>query len=113
MTDSFTHGFFVPTELPKQKGIGNLSTVKQRLKRTFDAFYVCAICKEIPPTYATSLRFRDGIGQRFTVPAEKTGRSKAFHILETQKHLDDLEDIYIAEQRPADLRAGVPALSAW
>lgn len=57
--------------------------------------------------YATSLRLPDDIGRRLTELAERTGRSKTFYILEAiREHLDDLEDIYIAEQRLADLRAG-------
>lgn len=57
--------------------------------------------------YATSLRLPDDIGNRLTALAEKTGRSKTFYILEAiREHLDDLEDIYIAEQRLADIRAG-------
>lgn len=57
--------------------------------------------------YATSLRLPDDIGHRLAELAERTGRSKTFYILEAiREHLDDLEDIYIAEQRLADLRAG-------
>ena len=57
--------------------------------------------------YATSLRLPDDIGHSLTELAERTGRSKTFYILEAlREHLDDLEDIYIAEQRLADLRAG-------
>lgn len=57
--------------------------------------------------HATSLRLPDDIGHRLTELAERTGRSKTFYILEAlREHLDDLEDIYIAEQRLADLRAG-------
>lgn len=57
--------------------------------------------------YATSLRLPDDIGRRLTELAERTGRSKTFYILEAiREHLDELEDIYIAEQRLADLRAG-------
>lgn len=57
--------------------------------------------------HATSLRLPDDIGQRLAALAERTGRSKTFYILEAiREHLDELEDIYIAEQRLADLRAG-------
>ena len=57
--------------------------------------------------YATSLRLPDDIGHRLTELAERTGRSKTFYILEAiREHLDDLEDIYISEQRLADIRAG-------
>ncbi len=57
--------------------------------------------------YATSLRLPDDIGNRLAKLAEKTGRSKTFYIIEAiREHLDDLEDIYMAEQRLADIRAG-------
>ena len=57
--------------------------------------------------YATSLRLPDDIGKRLTELAKRTGRSKTYYILEAiREHLDDLEDIYIAEQRLADLKAG-------
>ena len=37
----------------------------------------------------------------------KTGRSKTFYMLEAiRDHLDDLEDLYLAEQRLIDIRAG-------
>lgn len=57
--------------------------------------------------YATSLRLPDDIGKRLTELAKRTGRSKTYYILEAiREHLDDLEDLYIAEQRLADIRAG-------
>lgn len=57
--------------------------------------------------HATSLRLPDDIGRRLTALAERTGRSRTFYILEAiREHLDDLEDIYLAEQRLTDLRAG-------
>lgn len=57
--------------------------------------------------HATSLRLPDDIDHRLTELAERTGRSKTFYILEAiREHLDDLEDIYISEQRLADLCAG-------
>lgn len=57
--------------------------------------------------HATSLRLPDDIGQRLNALAAQTGRSKTFYILEAiRTHLEDLEDVYIAEQRLSDLRAG-------
>lgn len=57
--------------------------------------------------YATSLRLPDDIGERLNSLSERTGRSKTFYILEAlREHLDDIEDVYIAEQRLADIRAG-------
>lgn len=57
--------------------------------------------------FATSLRLPDDIGQRLTELAKKTGRSKTFYILEAiREHLDDLEDIYIAEATLERIRRG-------
>ena len=57
--------------------------------------------------HATSLRLPDELGERINILARETGRSKTFYILEAiQKHLDDLEDIYLAEKRISDIRAG-------
>lgn len=57
--------------------------------------------------HATSIRLPDEIGQRLDDLARYTGRSKTFYILEAiREHLDDLEDIYMAEKRLADIRAG-------
>jgi len=56
--------------------------------------------------HATSLRLPDDIGQRLHALSQRTGRTKTFYIIEAVKeHLDKIEDIYIAEQRLADLRA--------
>jgi RHH-type rel operon transcriptional repressor/antitoxin RelB len=55
----------------------------------------------------TSVRLPEEIEQRLNVLAAETGRSKAFYIREAiQEHLDVLEDIYLAEQRLADIKAG-------
>ena len=47
---------------------------------------------------------------RLTALAKATGRTKAFYvrqaIQEHLEHLDDLEDIYLAERRLEDIRAG-------
>ena len=56
---------------------------------------------------AVSLRLPDDISRRLQQLADRTGRSKTFYMIEAiQEHLDDLEDLYIAEQRLLDLRAG-------
>ena len=40
-------------------------------------------------------------------PAAFAGRSRTFYILAAiREHLDDLEDVYLAEQRLVDLRLG-------
>ena len=54
-----------------------------------------------------ALRLPDEVSQRLTRLAELTGRSKTFYMIEAIKeHLDDLEDLYLAEQRLIDERAG-------
>ena len=56
---------------------------------------------------SVSLRLPVDLNQRLSHLAEQTGRSKTFYMLEAiQKHLDDLEDLYLAEQRLLDVRAG-------
>ena len=54
-----------------------------------------------------SLRLPSDLSQRLSNLAEQTGRSKTFYMLEAIKqHLDDLEDLYLAEQRLLDVCAG-------
>ena len=54
-----------------------------------------------------ALRLPPEIEQRLDALSKLTGRSKSYYAREAiMEHLDDLEDIYLAEQRLADLRAG-------
>ena len=56
---------------------------------------------------AVSLRLPDDLNIRLSNLADKTVRSKTFYMLEAiRDHLDDLEDLYLAEQRLIDVRAG-------
>ena len=56
---------------------------------------------------AASLRLPDDLNIRLSNLADKTGRSKTFYMLEAiRDHLDDLEDLYLAELRLIDVRAG-------
>lgn len=56
---------------------------------------------------SVSLRLPDDLSQRLSSLAEQTGRSKTFYMLEAIKqHIDDLEDLYLAEQRLLAVRAG-------
>ena len=56
---------------------------------------------------AVSLRLPEDVSRRLQRLADRTGRSKTFYMIEAiQEHLDDLEDLYLAEQRLMDLRAG-------
>ena len=56
---------------------------------------------------AVSLRLPEDISRRLDRLAERTGRSKTFYMLEAiREHIDDLEDLYLAEQRLVANRAG-------
>lgn len=56
---------------------------------------------------SVSLRLPSDLNERLSHLAEQTGRSKTFYMLEAIKqHLDGLEDLYLAEQRLLDVRAG-------
>jgi RHH-type transcriptional regulator, rel operon repressor / antitoxin RelB len=55
----------------------------------------------------TSVRLPEEIERRLDALARNTGRPKAFYIREAiLEYLDDLEDIYLAEKRLEDIRAG-------
>jgi RHH-type transcriptional regulator, rel operon repressor / antitoxin RelB len=54
-----------------------------------------------------AIRLPPEIESRLDALARATGRSKSFYAREAiMEHLDDLEDLYLAEQRLIDLRAG-------
>lgn len=54
-----------------------------------------------------AIRLPKDIEERLEALATATGRTKTFYVREAiLEHLDDLEDLYIAEQRLADIRAG-------
>lgn len=56
---------------------------------------------------SVSLRLPEDLSRRLNSLAAQTGRSKTFYMLEAIKqHLDELEDLYLAEQRLQDVRAG-------
>jgi RHH-type rel operon transcriptional repressor/antitoxin RelB len=56
---------------------------------------------------AVSIRLPDDVSTRLQALAEITGRSKTFYMIQAiREHLDDLEDLYIAEQRLIEVRAG-------
>ena len=55
----------------------------------------------------TSIRLTPETEQRLDALATMTGRSKAFYLRELiERGLDELEALYIAEQRLIELRAG-------
>lgn len=54
-----------------------------------------------------SIRLPHEIGNRLEKLSLQTGRSKSYYIKEAiLEHLDDIEDIYLAEKRLEDIHAG-------
>ena len=61
----------------------------------------------MPGKQMLGVRLEPEIQARLNALATATGRTKAFYVREAvMKHLGDLEDIYLAEQRLEDIRAG-------
>jgi RHH-type rel operon transcriptional repressor/antitoxin RelB len=55
---------------------------------------------------AVSLRLPEPMAARLAALAQQTGRSKTYYMLQAiARHLDKLEDIYLAEQRLVEHRA--------
>ena len=56
---------------------------------------------------AVSIRLPDDVAIRLQDLAQLTGRSKTFYMIEAiREHLDDLEDLYMAEKRLVEILAG-------
>ena len=54
-----------------------------------------------------AIRLPNEIENRLEALAQATGRTKTFYAREAiLNHLDDLEDLYLAEKRMIDIRAG-------
>ncbi len=54
-----------------------------------------------------AIRLPEKIEKRLDRLAKRTGRTKTYYAREAiLKHLEDLEDIYLAEKRLAEIRAG-------
>jgi RHH-type rel operon transcriptional repressor/antitoxin RelB len=54
-----------------------------------------------------AIRLPPDVEARLEALAKSTGRTKTFYAREAiLEHLDDLEDLYLAEQRLIDIRAG-------
>ena len=54
-----------------------------------------------------SLRLPEDITKRLATLAKRTGRSKTYYMIEAiREHLDDLEDLYLAERRLTEIRQG-------
>ena len=56
---------------------------------------------------AISLRLPEDLSTRLQTLAANTGRTKTYYVIEAIKeHIADLEDLYLAEKRLADIRSG-------
>jgi len=56
-----------------------------------------------------SIRLPQEMEDRLATLAEKTGRSKSFYIRQAlEEHLEEMEDIYLAEERFRTLAKTVP-----
>lgn len=54
-----------------------------------------------------AVRLPEEIEQRLDALAKATGRTKSYYVREAiLEYLDDLEDLYLAEQRLLDIRRG-------
>jgi RHH-type rel operon transcriptional repressor/antitoxin RelB len=54
-----------------------------------------------------SIKIKDPILNRLDNLSKKTGRSKSYYVMEAlAEHIEDLEDIYLAEKRLEDIKAG-------
>lgn len=54
-----------------------------------------------------AIRLPEGIEQRLNVLAKETGRTKTYYVREAIiEHIDDMEDVYLAEKRLANIRNG-------
>jgi RHH-type rel operon transcriptional repressor/antitoxin RelB len=54
-----------------------------------------------------AIRLPEKIEKRLARLAKRTGRTKTYYAREAiLEHLDDLEDIYLAEKRLAEIRSG-------
>ncbi|MGZ8253197.1 MAG: type II toxin-antitoxin system RelB family antitoxin [Methylophilaceae bacterium] len=54
-----------------------------------------------------AIRLPEDLEKRLDTLAKLTGRTKTFYARQAiEQHLDDLEDLYLAEQRLTEIRAG-------
>jgi RHH-type transcriptional regulator, rel operon repressor / antitoxin RelB len=54
-----------------------------------------------------AVRLPQDIEERLTALSKETGRTKSYYVREALiEQLDDLEDLYLAEQRLADIKSG-------
>ena len=59
-----------------------------------------------------AIRLPQKLEKRLTSLAKKTGRTKSFYARKAiEEHIDDLEDLYLAEKSLIEVRAGAPTIS--
>jgi len=59
-----------------------------------------------------ALRLPEEVENRLDQLAKRTGRTKSFYAREAiLEHIEDLEDIYLAEQEFEEIRRGAPTYS--
>ena len=94
-----------------------LTTVQDKSRDFFDSFLIffcfvlCYTCitnnEEV--TIMVAVRLPREMEDRLAKLAEKTGRSKSFYIRQAlEEHLEEMEDIYLAEERFRTLAKTVP-----
>jgi RHH-type transcriptional regulator, rel operon repressor / antitoxin RelB len=55
----------------------------------------------------TAVRLPDELNERLMILAKRTGRTASYYIREAiEEHIDDLEDLYLAEQALERLKRG-------
>ncbi len=58
-----------------------------------------------------AIRLPEDVERRLAVLAKRTGRTKTFYAREAIiEHLEDLEDVYLAEASYAEIRAGAKTI---
>lgn len=62
---------------------------------------------EVPMTRQTAIRLPDETYERLQTLAQRTGRTATYYIREAiEQHLEDLEDVYLAERALERLKRG-------
>src|ERR1017187_7469038 len=82
-------------------------TLPPRLKSICVRYLYCRDAGGLFMGSAVSLRLPEGLKSRLDKLAKRTGRSKTYYMIEAiSEKLEDLEDLYLAEARTLDLKAG-------
>jgi len=94
--------------LPSKGACGRLLFLEKGLAFLLIVRDICIAIFNFGENMASvSLRLPDEVSQRLEHLAELTGRSKTYYMVEAiREHIDDLEDLYLAEERLIDLRNG-------